>query len=64
MTEYCDRDGALRLKERIESHWRERGGAVTVAVVEAGYAPAMRSARVDVRSDMLNGWPRRWIESK
>jgi len=62
MADHCDRPGAVHLKERIESYWRERGGAVAIELVEAEYIANMRSARVDVRSDMLNGWPREWIE--
>jgi hypothetical protein len=60
MTDHCDHAGALRLKERIEAYWRERGASVTVQIVAAGYVVAMRSARFDVRSDMLNGLPREW----
>jgi hypothetical protein len=58
-SDYCNADGARRLKQRIEEFWRERGFFLNVKLVEAGFAPAMRSARTDVRSDMLNGQPRR-----
>ncbi len=54
----CTREGALRLKERIESYWGERGYDVSIELTEAGFMPAMRSARTDVRSDMVNGMPR------
>ena len=41
----------------------ERKGRVVVEVevdlVDAGFVPAMRSARTDVRSNMVNGMPRR-----
>jgi hypothetical protein len=30
-----------------------------VKLIEAGFTPAMRSARTDVRSDMVNGMPKR-----
>lgn len=56
--DYCTPDGARRLKQRIEDFWRERGYAVDVKLVEAGFVPAMRSARFDVRSDLVNGFPR------
>lgn len=60
----CDRLGACDLRDRIESFWRERGATVAVKLVEAPFTPNMRSARVDVRSDMLNGWPREWVRSE
>lgn len=56
--EYCDKDGALAIKEKIEAYWRERGQVVEIYLHETGFSPAMRSARIDVRSNMLNGWPR------
>ena len=55
--DFCNVDGARRLKQRIEEYWRERGYTVEVKLVEAGFVAAMRSARTDVRSDMVNGLP-------
>lgn len=55
--DFCNSDGARRLKARIEEYWRERGFEVEVRTVEAGFVAAMRSARTDVRSDMVNGFP-------
>ena len=55
--DFCNVDGARRLKQRIEEYWRERGYTVDVKLIEAGFVPAMRSARTDVRSDMVNGLP-------
>jgi hypothetical protein len=57
--DFCTPDGARRLKAKIEEYWKERGYNVDVKLVEAGFVPAMRSARTDVRSDMVNGMPRR-----
>lgn len=62
MNDHCDHPGAVQIKERIESYWRERGATVAVELVEAEYVPNMRTARVDVRSDMLNGLPRKWVK--
>jgi hypothetical protein len=56
--DYCTTDGARRLKQRIEEYWRERGFEVNVDLIDAGFMPAMRSARTDVRSNMVNGLPR------
>lgn len=57
--DWCTEDGARRLKQKIEDYWRDRGYDVTVNLVEAGFLPAMRSARCDVRSNMVNGLPKR-----
>lgn len=57
--DFCHVEGARRLKQRIEEYWRERGYAIEVKLVEAGFVAAMRSARTDVRSDMVNGLPRK-----
>ncbi len=57
--DWCTQDGAKRLKQKIEGYWRDRGYDVDIALVEAGFLPAMRSARTDVRSNMVNGLPRR-----
>lgn len=59
MKDWCDQEGARRLQEKINSYWRERGYDVDVDLVDAGFVPAMRSARTDVRSNMVNGMPRR-----
>jgi len=57
--DFCSTDGARRLKQRIEEYWRERGYTVDVKLIDAGFVAAMRSARTDVRSDMVNGLPAR-----
>lgn len=62
--DFCNVDGARRLKQRIEEYWRERGYTVEVKLVEAGFVAAMRSARTDVRSDMVNGLPSRKSEER
>ncbi len=56
--DYTSREGALALKARIEAFWHERGHDVTVALHNVGFHPAIRAARFDVRSDMVNGLPR------
>lgn len=48
----------LRLKEKIEAYWRERGQEVEIKITRHGFAPALREGRVDLRSDMINGLPR------
>lgn len=56
--DYCSRNGAVALKEKIESYWRERGQDVMLSLHNVGFHPAIRAARFDVRSDMVNGMPR------
>lgn len=55
---YTDQAGALELKTRIEAYWRKRGYEVHVNLVQAPFTPALRTARVDLRSEMVDGMPR------
>lgn len=55
---FTDRTGARVLKERIEAYWRERGFEIQVNLVEAPFSPAIRAARVDIRSELINGLPK------
>ncbi len=59
MADLCDRDGANRLAEKIQEFWRKRGFDVLVEMKDEGFVSTMRSARTDVRSDMINGMPTR-----
>ena len=56
--DYCTQDGAQSLKAKIEAYWAERGQHVLVSLQNVGFHPAIRAARFDVRSDMVNGKPR------
>jgi hypothetical protein len=56
--DFCSRSGAQELKEKIEAYWRERGQTVQIMLHNVGFHPAIRAARFDVRSDMINGMPR------
>lgn len=58
LLDFCTRDGAQALKDKIEAYWRDRGHAVMVSLENVGFHPAIRAARYEVRSDMLNGMPR------
>lgn len=57
-SDFCSRDGAHALKQKIEAYWSERGHNVQVMLHNVGFHPAIRAARFDVRSDMVNGMPR------
>ena len=50
--------GAAVLKRKIETYWADRGMPVQVMLIEGPFSSALRNARVDVRSDMINGMPR------
>jgi hypothetical protein len=56
--DFCSREGAVALKAKIEAYWRERGLDVLLSLHNVGFHPAIRAARYDVRSDMINGMPR------
>lgn len=63
MTDLCDRDGANRLAKKIQDFWKKRGFDVIVEMKDEGFVSTMRSARTDVRSDMINGMPTRIVEA-
>ncbi len=63
-SDFCSRGGAQALKSKIEAYWRERGHTVMVALHNVGFHPAIRAARFDVRSDMVNGMPREAATAK
>jgi hypothetical protein len=51
--------GARELKRRIESYWRAKGYDVRITLEDGPFHAAVRSARQDVRSDMVDGLPQR-----
>jgi len=59
MDDLCNERGARHLARIIEAYWRSRGYAVKCTLVEQDFHHTMRSVRTDVRSDMVNGMPRR-----
>lgn len=61
--ETCNRDGAEKLRQLIEDYWVRRGFMVQCYLSEAPFHAAIRSHRYDVRSDMLNGFPVRRVDS-
>ena len=56
--DFCTEDGAAALKATIEAYWALRGQHVLVSLHNVGFHPAIRAARFDLRSDMVNGKPR------
>ena len=61
MSDLCTNDGAARLAAKIKDFWRKKGFDVDVETHDEGFVSTMRSARTDLRSDMVNGMPRRNI---
>lgn len=61
--DFCTREGAERLKAQIEAYWAERGHDVKINLVNGAFLPSMRSARTDVRSNLVNGVPVRSTEN-
>lgn len=59
MSDWCSNDGANRLQTMIQAYWRKKGFDVDVQLVHEGFVSTMRSSRFDVRSNMVNGMPRR-----
>lgn len=59
VADYCTHEGALTLKARIEAYWAARGHQVMVGLSGAGFDVAVRAARFDVRSNLVNGLPNR-----
>ena len=57
MADLCTDDGAARLAAKIQDFWRKKGFDVQVDLRPEGFVSTMRSARTDVRSDMVNGMP-------
>ena len=63
MADLCTDDGARRLALKIQEFWRKQGYEVDVETVAEGFVSTMRSARTDLRSNMVNGMPRRAAEA-
>lgn len=61
MSDYCSNDGANRLSQMIVDYWRKKGFDVDIEMVREGFVATMRSSRTDLRSDMVNGMPRRQL---
>jgi hypothetical protein len=59
MSDFCSNDGASRLQNLIRDYWKKKGYDVSVELVHQGFVSTMRSSRFDIRSDMVNGMPRR-----
>jgi hypothetical protein len=61
--DYTDRRGAEKLKRMIEDYWRQRGYDIQVTLVPGAFTAALRASRFDLRSELVNGLPRRCCAS-
>ncbi|ANP46758.1 hypothetical protein [Candidatus Viadribacter manganicus] len=57
--DYSTRTGAAALADLIEEYWRARGYEVLLSLEEKGFHPVTRSARFEVKSDLVDGLPRK-----
>ena len=44
MKDWCNTDGARRLKDKIAEYWADRGYEVEVDLVDAGFVPIWSTA--------------------
>lgn len=56
--EYCDRSGAEALGRKIAAYWGKRGYTVNWKAVQQEFQMVTRMARWDLRTDMVNGYPK------
>ena len=63
MSDYCNNDGASRLRNMIVEFWKKKGFEVDIELVNEGFVLTMRSARTDVRSNMVNGMPQTVVQN-
>ena len=61
MGDYLTQTGAQRLANKITEVWREQGFDVNVRLERSGFDAKIGQSRYDVRSDMLNGKPRKKV---
>ena len=54
---YYTGEGAQILKDQIETYWAQRGYAVHVELVQSCFSVPLRSSRLDLRSNLVNGYP-------
>ena len=60
MTDHLSHEGAHRLADRIRLYWRKRGWDVRPIVMSEPIKDGGRQVNA-IRSDMLDGYPRRRI---
>lgn len=59
--DYCDAAGYDGLKAKIAAHWP--GQQIRFRAERGAFDPAICHARIDLRSDMVNGLPREMYEA-
>lgn len=51
-------EGAYLIREKITEYWRSRGFKAPMLFTIRAQSPVEGSARFDIRSNMVGGWPR------
>jgi|GEM_PF-3460994 len=54
---YFDERGARELLKRIKAHWAAKGYEVDGYIVDCGFHEKVRTARYEVRTNLINGMP-------
>ena len=65
--DYVTKAGARELQNKLKDFWRDPkngGHRINTGEHNNGFHPAIREARFDVRSDMINGLPRQEYERR
>ena len=55
--DYCTKEGAEVLAERIRNYWKDRGYEITTSITECGFHPTIRHSRWVVHSTLKDGLP-------
>ncbi len=55
--DYCTKEGAEGLAERIRNYWKDRGYEITTSITECGFHPTIRHSRWVVHSTLKDGYP-------
>jgi hypothetical protein len=58
LPDYCAPEHADKLVERIKAYWASRDFKPLVVAEKPPFGRTQGRPRADVRSDMVNGWPR------
>jgi hypothetical protein len=66
MKNLCTKKGAQIIEAQLKSYWKERGYQIKTKVVPTRHSKHHSAFNYDVRSDMINGFPKdfRWSNKK
>jgi len=61
MRNFTTEEGAAQLASRIQAYWAEQGADVVAWAEKTEFDPRLRACRYDVRTNLVNGMPRRGL---